>query len=216
MKLTNKKLTASLSLVFGVILAGGFLLAHVTPQPQNPVFANPQPGQGGFQIPGRAKMGITTAPASNSTGLISDPTGACFAQNYGTLLFNPFTRDLSGCVPVPGLNSGNSLSGQMNYAVIAGGQGFVNGLGASLTGATIAPTFKLAHFTGTTALVTITAPTGITSGASFTLIFDGSASGLTWTAAGNIAVGGTSTTALSTVTFIYDAVTAKFYPSRLA
>lgn len=93
-----------------------------------------------------------------------------------------------------------------------------NALSAPFTGATIAPKLgqSWAHFTGTTALVTITVPTGLENGGAITLVFDGSSSGLTWTAADNIAVAGTSTTAASAVTFTYDAVTAKWHPSRLA
>ncbi len=90
-------------------------------------------------------------------------------------------------------------------------------IGPPLTGATIAPSGGyIHHFTGTTALVTITLPADLVAGGHITLIFDGSGSGLTWTAAGNIAVAGTSTTAASAVTFFYDPSSAKWHPSRLA
>ena len=90
-------------------------------------------------------------------------------------------------------------------------------IGPPLTGATIAPTGGMVHhFTGTVALITITAPTGLVAGGKVTLIFDGSAAGLTWTAAGNIAVAGTSTTAASAVDFFWDPSSAKWHPSRLA
>ena len=90
-------------------------------------------------------------------------------------------------------------------------------IGAPLTGATIAPPGAgIFHFTGTTALVTITPVAGLVSGGKITLIFDGSASGLTWTAAGNISVAGTSTTAKSAVNFVYDVSTSKWIPDRLA
>jgi hypothetical protein len=92
-------------------------------------------------------------------------------------------------------------------------------IGAPMTGATIAPAIfgpdTAMHFTGTTALVTITLPSGVLA-TQITLIFDGSASGLTWTAAGNISVAGTATTAKSAVTFFYDPSTSKWIPSRLA
>lgn len=208
------KLTASLSLLFGAILAVGFLSAQVAPQPQNPVFAGPQAGQGGFQIPGRAKMAVLTAPANNTTGLISDPTGTCAAQNYANFYWNPFTRDLVGCVPNSGLASGSSLANAMNYAVLFGARGFNSGIGPAIASAgTIAPTFSIFHVTGTTPLVTLTTPTGISSGARMTVIFDGID---TWTAAGNIAVLGTNTTAASFVDFVWDAATSKWYPSRVA
>lgn len=90
-------------------------------------------------------------------------------------------------------------------------------IGAPLTGATIAPLYGfIHHFTGTTALVTITVPAACVAGGKITLIFDGSGSGLTWTAAGNIAVAGTSTTAASAVDFFYDPSSGKWHPSRLA
>lgn len=217
----NAKLTAGISLAFCAILAGGLLSAQAPVpfpgQPQNPIYAGPQAGQGGFQIPGRAVVHITTAPASNSTGLISDPTGACVPQNYGSLYWNPFTRDLVACVPNVGLASGNSLAGAMNYAAIINGNGLPGGIAATaLTGATILPLAKVAFFNGTVALVTITPWTGISDGATVKLIFTGSASGLTWTAAGNIDVLGTSTTAGSTVEFTWSVANSKFYPSRLA
>lgn len=90
-------------------------------------------------------------------------------------------------------------------------------IGAPLTGATIAPLYGFVHhFTGTTALVTITVPSGLVSGGKVTIVFDGSGSGLTWTAADNIAVAGTATTAASSVDFFYNPATAKWIPSRLA
>lgn len=90
-------------------------------------------------------------------------------------------------------------------------------IGAPLTGATISPVGGFVHhFTGTTALVTINVPAGLVSGGEITLAFDGSSTGLTWTAAGNISVAGTATAAKSTVTFYYDPSTALWYPSRLA
>lgn len=79
-------------------------------------------------------------------------------------------------------------------------------------------TGPLFHLTGTVAMVTLLPPAalGFVSGYSVTIVFDGSAAGLTWTAAGNIAVAGTSTTAGSAVTFTFDANSAKWHPSRLA
>lgn len=211
------KLTASLSLLFGAILAVGFMSAQVTPQPQNPVFAGPQAGQGGFQIPGRAKMAVLTAPANNTTGLIADPTGACAAQNYGNLYWNPFLRDLVACVPNVGLASGNSLANAMNYAAIINGNGLPGGIATTaLTGATVLPLARTSFFNGSTALVTITPWAGISDGATVKLIFTGTSAGLTWTAAGNINTAGTSTTAGSTVEFTWSAANSKFYPSRLA
>jgi len=82
--------------------------------------------------------------------------------------------------------------------------------------ATNVATGPLFHLTGTTAMVNLTAPAGYVEGGSITIVFDGSAAGLTWTAAGNIAVAGTATTAASAVTFIFDQGSGKWHPSRLA
>ncbi len=79
----------------------------------------------------------------------------------------------------------------------------------------IAPGGKF-HLTGTTAMVNLTAPAGYVEGGVIRIVFDGSAAGLTWTAAGNIAVAGTATTAASYVDFVYDSGSAKWHPSRLA
>ncbi len=79
----------------------------------------------------------------------------------------------------------------------------------------IAPGGKF-HLTGTTAMVNLTAPAGYIEGGVIRIVFDGSAAGLTWTAAGNIAVAGTATTAASYVDFVYDSGSAKWHPSRLA
>lgn len=84
------------------------------------------------------------------------------------------------------------------------------------TAATITPSGSFFHTTGTTAVVTINAPSADFVEGEITIVFDGSSAGLTWTAAGNIAVAGTATTAASMVTFRYDPVSAKWHPSRLA
>jgi len=77
---------------------------------------------------------------------------------------------------------------------------------------TIAPTYRIHHVTGTTAIVNITIPWEGFAG-SVTLIADAI---WTWTAAGNIAVLGTVTAANGAVIFTYDPATVKWYPSRVA
>jgi hypothetical protein len=80
--------------------------------------------------------------------------------------------------------------------------------------ATIAPTQYITHITGTTTINTITAPTPFAQtngGGCLILVFDGIAP---WSAAGNIFVAGTPTTAGTSVEFCYDNATSKFYPSR--
>jgi len=65
------------------------------------------------------------------------------------------------------------------------------GVGAILTAAaTIAPTNAVHHVTGTTAISTITPPSGLAKGSKLTLIPD-AATGQTTTTGGNIALGTT-------------------------
>lgn len=78
--------------------------------------------------------------------------------------------------------------------------------------ATIAPTHLIHPVSGTTAIVTITPPATDFSGM-LILISIGI---WTWTAAGNIAVLGTTTAALGCVIFVYNPDTSKWYPSRVA
>lgn len=90
------------------------------------------------------------------------------------------------------------------------------GLTTATTGATITPTGPYFQQSGTTALVTINLPAMAQNGTQITIEFTGSASGLTWTAAGNISAAGTATTTLSNVVFTYNAATSKWIPSRLS
>lgn len=90
-------------------------------------------------------------------------------------------------------------------------------IGSTLASAsTVAPTGMVTHITGTTTINTITVPTSVNQ-ASFTpfviFVFDGVAP---WSAAGNIAVAGTPTTAGTAVLFVYDPATVKWYPIRLS
>ena len=75
---------------------------------------------------------------------------------------------------------------------------------------TIAPTKQITFISGTTAVVTITAPSPISAGGgTITLIPTGA---FTWTAAGNIAVLGTAVVNRA-LTMTYDVTTTKWYPS---
>lgn len=67
------------------------------------------------------------------------------------------------------------------------------------------------HVTGTTALATITVPTGVLQ-TQVTMIFDGAC---TWGSGGNISVASSNTQTNTTVTFTYDAQSAKWYPSKI-
>jgi|HubBroStandDraft_4_1064222.scaffolds.fasta_scaffold19526_3 hypothetical protein len=83
---------------------------------------------------------------------------------------------------------------------------------AVVSATTIAPSGPFFTVTGATAIATITPPAGIQNGQSITILF---ASTDTWTAAGNIAVAGTNTTAGTTVTFTWNSSTSKWSPSRV-
>ena len=75
---------------------------------------------------------------------------------------------------------------------------------------TIAPTTPIAFVSGTTAVVTITAPSPISAGGGAIALIPTGA--FTWTTAGNIAVAGTAVVS-RTLTMTYDATTTKWYPS---
>jgi hypothetical protein len=95
------------------------------------------------------------------------------------------------------------------------------GFSAPVAGAnTNTATGPFFHLTGTVIMKTLNPPTIIGGsdfeGAAITIVFDGSAAGLTWDATGNIAVAGTATTAGSAVTFWFDQGSGKWHPSRLA
>jgi hypothetical protein len=86
---------------------------------------------------------------------------------------------------------------------------------AVASGATVAASGPLFHVTGNTAINIITPPTNFSDN-SVTIIFD---SVCTWTSsnvANGISASGTCTTAGSSVIFVFDPATARWYPSRLA
>lgn len=83
---------------------------------------------------------------------------------------------------------------------------------AIASAATIAPTHPVHHVTGTAAIATITPPDPGFQG-EICLIADAI---WTWTAAGNIALAGTTTAANKAVYFTYDPSTAKWYPDKIA
>lgn len=80
--------------------------------------------------------------------------------------------------------------------------------------ATIAPTHPIHPVTGTAAIVNITPPEDPTTWqGEVTLIAIGI---FTWTAAGNIALAGTTTAAGKQVKFVYNPATSKWYPDKVA
>lgn len=171
-------------------------------------------GVSGTQSAAHAASAIVVAGAP-AAFLNYDPEGVC-STNAPT----------SPTANVPALPTINTRTGNQWLCSAATGQGVwsagfanpgVSGTPNALstaTGATIAPLTPFLTFTGTTALVTITAPVGLPVGSVITIQFTGSGAGLTWTAAGNISVAGTSTTTLSGVTFTWTG--SKWVPNRLA
>jgi len=75
---------------------------------------------------------------------------------------------------------------------------------------TIAPTKPITFISGTTAVVTITAPSPISTGGGTIILIPTGA--FTWTAAGNIAVLGTAVVNRA-LSLTYDVTTTKWYPS---
>ena len=90
--------------------------------------------------------------------------------------------------------------------------GFQGFSGPIASATTITAPGAFFHVTGTTATATINLPANFLEG-QITVVADGV---WTWTAAGNIAVAGTVTTAGSSVTFTFDQGSGKWHPSRLA
>ena len=134
-----------------------------------------------------------------------DPEGNCASPNNWP--YTPFINQRT---------SAQWLCGVTDWVPGFGNPG-ISGTPPGLTAAvasatTILPSGPLFTVTGTTAIATITAPAGIQDGESITIKFSGVD---TWTAAGNIAVLGTNTTAGTYVTFTWNATTSKWSPSRV-
>jgi len=177
-------------------------------------------GQGGSQASPH-QLGVTVWIGPPGAFFNYDPEGYCAGPvsgtNFGGGPSNPpqFT---------PWINQRTSMQWICSTALGVWVPGFgnpgVSGTPPNATAivpsaATIAPSGPIFHTTGTVAMVTITPPPGAVNGTTITIFFDGSAAGLTWTAAGNIAVAGTATTTGSSVVFTWNATTSKWSPSRV-
>ena len=152
---------------------------------------------------------LGTPSSANLAAAVTGETGSG-ALVFGTsptlvtpVLGVPASGDLSNCTGSPTLTN-------LKYS------GLIATTAAAPTIAsatTIAPTTPIAFVSGTTAVVTITAPAPIsTGGGSIILIPTGA---FTWTTAGNIAVLGTAVVSKA-LTLVYDVTTAKWYPSYVA
>ena len=137
---------------------------------------------------------LASPTSANLDAAVTDDTGT------GTLVFSNTPTLIT---PVIGAATGTSLVLSSFSAVSAAAPTV-----ASAT--TIAPTTPIAFVSGTTAVVTITAPAPISAGGgTITLIPTGA---FTWTTAGNIAVAGTAVVSRA-LTMTYDVTTTKWYPS---
>lgn len=137
---------------------------------------------------------LATPTSANLDAAVTDDTGA------GVLVFS---NSPTLVTPVLGAATGTSLVLSSFNAVSAAAPTI-----ASAT--TIAPTTPIAFVSGTTAIVTITAPSPISAGGGAVALIPTGA--FTWTTAGNIAVAGTAVVN-RTLTMTYDATTTKWYPS---
>lgn len=147
-------------------------------------------------------LGVSGTVISVQRGIAGTPTSA---HGASTPVLAGLPTDFGPFVP--------SIKAQQDASPSGSGYGWSAPVVMANTMVASGPLF---HTTGTTILKTLTAPAGYIEGNAITIVFDGSAAGLTWDATGNIAVAGTATTAASAVTFIFDQGSAKWHPSRLA
>jgi hypothetical protein len=137
---------------------------------------------------------LVTPTSANLRTALTDETGTGSAV---------FATTPTLVTPVIGAATGTSLVLSSFNAVSAAAPTI-----ASAT--TIAPTTPIAFVSGTTAVVTITAPSPISVGGGAVVLIPTGA--FTWTTAGNIAVAGTAVVS-RTLTMTYDVTTTKWYPS---
>jgi hypothetical protein len=172
-------------------------------------------GQGGSQAAAHAS-GANVIIGTPSAFIDYDPEGYC------ATITGPAVNQLFNTPPVynPWINQRTSnqwiCSTVTNTWVPGLGNPGVSGTPVGLTtlvasAATLVPSGQRFHVSGTVAIVNISAPYGNTG--QVTIIFDGVD---TWTAAGNISIAGTNTTAGTSVTFTWDSSTSKWVPNRVA
>ena len=140
---------------------------------------------------------LATPSSANLRTALTDETGT------GSAVFAT-TPTLT--TPVIGAATGTSLVLSSFNAVSAAAPTL-----ASAT--TIAPTTPIAFVSGTTAVVTITAPSPISAGGGSIILIPTGV--FTWTTAGNIALAGTAVVSKA-LTMTYDVTTTKWYPSYTA
>lgn len=151
----------------------------------------------GSPTSGNLAAAVTNETGSGSLVFATSPTLVT------PILGTPTSGDLSNCTGSPTFTN-VSYSGLIATTAAAP---------TIASATTIAPTKPITFVSGTTAIVTITAPSPIsTGGGSIVIIPTGV---FTWTNAGNIALGGTAVVSKA-LTFTYDVTTTKWYPSYIA
>jgi hypothetical protein len=140
---------------------------------------------------------LATPSSANLRTALTDETGTGSAV---------FATTPTLVTPVLGVATGTSLTLSSFNAVSAAAPTV-----ASAT--TIAPTTPIAFVSGTTAVVTITAPSPISAGGGSIILIPTGV--FTWTTAGNIALAGTAVVSKA-LTMTYDVTTTKWYPSYTA
>ncbi len=140
---------------------------------------------------------LATPSSANLRTALTDETGTGSAV---------FATTPTLVTPVIGAATGTSLVLSSFNAVSAAAPTV-----ASAT--TITPTTPVAFVSGTTAVVTITAPSPISAGGGSIILIPTGV--FTWTTAGNIALAGTAVVSKA-LTMTYDATTTKWYPSYIA
>ena len=140
---------------------------------------------------------LATPSSANLRTALTDETGTGSAV---------FATTPTLVTPVIGAATGTSLVLSSFNAVSAAAPTV-----ASAT--TIAPTTPIAFVSGTTAVVTITAPSPISAGGGSIILIPTGV--FTWTTAGNIALAGTAVVSKA-LTMTYDVTTTKWYPSYIA
>jgi hypothetical protein len=142
---------------------------------------------------------LPIAASAATTDVLPIVQGGTTKQLTNALLFTSPTLT----TPILGAATGTSVT--------LSGLNATNAAAPTIASATtIAPTKQITFISGTTAVVTITAPAPISAGGgTITLIPTGV---FTWTAAGNIALAGTAVVSRA-LTMTYDVTTNKWYPS---
>ena len=146
---------------------------------------------------GTGSLVFATSPTL-VTPLLGTPTSGVITNCTGSP-----TLDISSCTGSPTLTN-------LKYSGLIATSAAAPTIASATT---IAPTKPITFISGTTAVVTITAPSPISlGGGSIVLIPTGI---FTWTTAGNIALAGTAVVSKA-LTLVYDVTTTKWYPSYTA